>query len=299
MSTPVKIMPPIEVTYAKLTSSNVAETEYGNYAAGTTYALGNRVIVPATHDVWESLANANLGNTPATSPTWWVRVGPTNRMSMFDTSVSSQTTRSGGIDVTVAPGETVDTLALLNVNAASIRVRMTDPTDGVVYDQTTNMIAPISDSSWYMWFFEPIARKDFLLATLPPYGSAAVRVELNDTATAACGVMALGLARKIGEGTLAGARTSIEDYSGKEKDTWGQYQLIERGYSNKASISTIILNNNVDPVSKLLKTRRAKPTLCIASDQYSNLVLFGLISFDITIPYATHSVCNLEIEGLL
>jgi hypothetical protein len=299
MSTPVKIMPPIEVTYAKLTSSNVAETEYGNYAAGTTYALGNRVIVPATHDVWESLANANLGNTPATSPTWWVRVGPTNRMSMFDTSVSSQTTRSGGIDVTVAPGETVDTLALLNVNAATIRVRMTDPTDGVVYDQTTNMIAPISDSSWYMWFFEPIARKDFLLATLPPYGSAAVRVELNDTATAACGVMALGLARKIGEGTLAGARTSIEDYSGKEKDTWGQYQLIERGYSNKASISTIILNNNVDPVSKMLKTRRAKPTLCIASDQYSNLVLFGLISFDITIQYAVHSMCNLEIEDLI
>ena len=299
MATPVKIMPPIDVTYAKLTASNVAETEYGNYAAGTTYALGDRVIVPATHDVWESLAASNTGNTPATSPTWWVRVGPTNRMAMVDASVSSQTTRSGGIDVTVTPGETVDTLALLNVNAATIRVRMTDPTDGVVYDQTTNMIAPISDSSWYMWFFEPIARKDFLLATLPPYGSAAVRVELNDTATAAGGVMALGLARKIGEGTLAGARTSIEDYSGKEKDTWGQYQLIERGYSNKASISTIILNNNVDPVSKMLKTRRAKPTLCIASDQYSNLVLFGLVSFEITIPYSTHSVCNIEVEGLL
>lgn len=299
MATPVKIMPPIDVTYAKLTSSNVAETEYGDYAAGTTYVLGDRVIVPATHDVWESLAASNTGNTPATSPTWWVRVGPTNRMAMVDASVSSQTTRSGGIDVTVTPGETVDTLALLNVNAATIRVRMTDPTDGVVYDQTTNMIAPISDSSWYTWFFEPIARKDFLLATLPPYGSAAVRVELNDTATAACGVMALGLARKIGEGTLAGARTSIEDYSGKEKDTWGQYQLIERGYSNKASISTIILNNNVDPVSKMLKTRRAKPTLCIASDQYSNLVLFGLVSFEITIPYSTHSVCNIEVEGLL
>ena len=299
MTTPVKIMPPIDVSYAKLTASNVAETDYGNYAAGTTYALGDRVIVPATHDVWESLAASNTGNTPATSPTWWVRVGPTNRMAMFDTSVSSQTTKSGGIDVTVTPGETVDTLALLNVNAATIRVRMTDPTDGVVYDQTTSMIAPISDTSWYMWFFEPIARRDFLVAIMPPYGSASVRVELNDTGTAACGVMAMGLARKIGEGTLAGARASIEDYSGKEKDTWGQYQLIERGYSNKASISTIILNNNVDPVSKMLKTLRAKPTLCIASDQYSNLVLFGLISFDITIPYATHSVCNLEIEGLL
>jgi len=41
MATPVKIMPPIDITYAKLTSSNVAETEYGDYAAGTTYALGD------------------------------------------------------------------------------------------------------------------------------------------------------------------------------------------------------------------------------------------------------------------
>ena len=79
----------------------------------------------------------------------------------------------------------------------------------------------------------------------------------------------------------------------------GQYQLIERGYSDKASISTIIMAGMVDPVSKLLKTRRAKPTLCIASDQYSSLVLFGLISFDVTIPYSTHSVCNLEIEGFI
>jgi len=299
MATPVKIMPPIDITYAKLTSSNVAETEYGDYAAGTTYALGDRVIVPATHDVWESLAAGNTGHTPATSPTWWVRVGPTNRMAMVDTSVSSQTTRSGGIDVTVAPGETVDTLALLNVNAATIRVRMTDPVDGVVYDQTTNMVAPVSESSFYTWFFEPIARKDFLVATMPPYGSAAVRVELNDTGTAACGVLALGLARKIGEGVLAGARTGFDDYSGKERDTWGQFQLVERGYSDRMSISTIVAANMLDPVSKLLKGRRAKPTLCIASDFYSSLVMLGIISFEPTISYSTHSVCNIEVEGLL
>lgn len=299
MSAPVKIMPPIDVTYAKLTSSNVAETEYGNYAAGTAYAAGDRVIVPATHDVWESLANANTGNTPATSPTWWVRVGPTNRMSMVDTSVSTQTTRAGGIDVTVTPGETVDMLALLNINAASVRVRMTDPTDGVVYDHTSDMIAPLSESEYFAWFFEPITRIDYLVATLPAYGSAAVRVELIDTGTAACGVMALGLSRKIGEGTLAGARTGITDYSGKVRDTWGQYQIVERGYSNRASISTVVKSNMVDPVKKLLASRRARPTLCIASEQYSSLVLFGLISFDVTIPYPTYAMCDLEIEEII
>lgn len=299
MSTPVKIMPPIDITYAKLTSSNVAEIEYANYAAGTTYAIGARVIVPATHDVWESLAASNTGHTPATSPTWWVRVGPTNRMAMVDTSVSTQTTRAGGIDVTVTPGETVDTLALLNINAASVRVRMTEPTDGVVYDHTIDMIAPPSESEYFAWFFEPITRIDYLVATLPAYGSAAVRVELIDTGTAACGVLALGLSRKIGEGTLAGARTSITDYSGKVRDTWGQYQIVERGYSNRASISTPVKANMVDPVKKLLAARRARPTLCIASDKYSSLVLFGLISFDVTIPYPTYAMCDLEIEEII
>lgn len=299
MSAPVKIMPPIDVTYAKLTASNVAETEYGNYAAGTTYALADRVIVPATHDVWESLAAGNTGNTPATSPAWWVRVGPTNRMAMVDTSVSTQTTRAGGIDVTVTPGETIDTLAMLNINAASVRVRMTDPTDGVVYDHTSDMIAPPSESEYFAWFFEPITRIDYLVATLPAYGSAAVRVELIDTGTAACGVLALGLSRKIGEGTLAGARTSITDYSGKVRDTWGQYQIVERGYSNRASISTVVKSNMVDTVKKLLASRRARPTLCIASDQYSSLVLFGLISFDVTIPYPTYAMCDLEIEEII
>lgn len=299
MTFPVKIVPPIDITYAKLTASNVAETEYGDYAAGTTYALADRVIVPATHDVWESLAAGNTGNTPATSPTWWARVGPTNRMAMVDTSVSTQTSKAGGIDVTVTPGEVVDTLVLLNVNAASVRVRVTDPTDGLVKDETTSMIAPVTDSDWFMWFFEPITRKDFLLSTMPPYGSASVRVELIDTGTASCGVLAMGLSRKIGEGALAGARVGITGYSGKERDTWGQYQLVERGYSNKASISIIVMKNMVDPVAKLLAKRHAKPTLCIASDSYSSLVLFGLVSFETTISYATHSLCNLEIEGLI
>lgn len=299
MTTPVQIVPPIDVTYAKLTSSNVAETEYGNYAAGTTYALGDRVIVPATHDVWESLAASNTGHTPATNPTWWVRVGPTNRMSMFDTSVSSQTTRSGGIDVTVTPGEVVDTVALLNISAASARVRMTDPVDGLVYDTTTDLTAPISDGNWYAWFFEPVERRDYLLASLPAYGSAEIRIELIDTGVAACGVAALGMARNVGLGAALGARVSIDDYSRKEKDQWGQYQLDQRGYSRRASLSTLVPAEQVDAACRLMTQRRAKPTMCIASSRYSSLILFGLISFEVIIEYTTHAQCNLEIEGLL
>ena len=298
MSVPIDIVGPIDISFAKLTSSNVAENEYGDYSAVTTYGLGDRVIVPATHDVWESLAASNAGHAPASSPAWWSRVGPTNRMAMVDRSISSQTTRSGGIDVTVSPGETIDRLVLLNVDTASARVRMTDPVDGVVFDQTFDMIAPVSEADFYAWCFEPIERKDFLVVTLPPYGSADVRVELIDSGVAACGVLALGLARKIGEGTLAGARIGFDDYSGKTRNTWGEFELVERGYSDKASISTIIKRDMVDPVSKMLKRRSAKPTICIASNYYSSLVLYGLISFDVTIPYYTHSLCNIEVEGL-
>ena len=81
---------------------------------------------------------------------------------------------------------------------------------------------------------------------------------LTTFATAVRGDGAVRPARSVNQYATP-AQTSIEDYSGKEKDTWGQYQLIERGYSNKASISTIILNNNATPSARCLRRAGQNP----------------------------------------
>lgn len=74
------IIRPIEITDAILTSSNVPEATQTAYSAGTTYGSGTLVGEFAAVDgqpqtIYKSLQAGNLGNTPASSPTWWQRLG--------------------------------------------------------------------------------------------------------------------------------------------------------------------------------------------------------------------------------
>jgi hypothetical protein len=72
-----RLIRPIAVTDATLTSSTVPEAVVTEYASGTTYAAGDiRGVTTGTAQiVYQSLQAANLGNTPASSPTWWKVLG--------------------------------------------------------------------------------------------------------------------------------------------------------------------------------------------------------------------------------
>lgn len=72
-----RIVRPITITDAMLTSCSVPETVVTEYAAGTTYALGDiRGVTTGTAQVvYQSLQAANTGNPPASSPTWWKKLG--------------------------------------------------------------------------------------------------------------------------------------------------------------------------------------------------------------------------------
>lgn len=74
----MRVTPPVEITAAKLTSSTAAEPHApAAYNGATTYAYGDIVSVAADYSIYESLAAANTGNTPSTSPRWWRKLGPT------------------------------------------------------------------------------------------------------------------------------------------------------------------------------------------------------------------------------
>lgn len=74
-----RIIRPIEITDAILTSSNVPETVAATYSGATTYALADRVgLAPvdgAAQLIYESLSAGNIGNPlpvpPATSTAFW------------------------------------------------------------------------------------------------------------------------------------------------------------------------------------------------------------------------------------
>lgn len=73
-----RIVRPLTVDDAMLTSSTVPETTVTAWAGGTTYADGDiRGVSGANNSqvVYESLQGSNTGNTPASSPDWWKELG--------------------------------------------------------------------------------------------------------------------------------------------------------------------------------------------------------------------------------
>lgn len=122
---------PTIITDAMLHSSTVPETDHSEYAAGTTYAEGDYCIVAADHTIYQSLQSANTGNTPSTSPTWWLNCGKTNRWKAFDDKVASQASQTTSLSWTIAPGM-ADSIDIQNIEATDLSI--------VMADQNTNLI---------------------------------------------------------------------------------------------------------------------------------------------------------------
>lgn len=301
MSKPVRVIKSLAVTDSNLTATSLTEADHAAWSSGTTYAAGDRVILTSTHKIYESLQAANTNKSPTTEPLWWVEVGPTNRWKCFDLSSTTQTVVDAADYYEITPGQAINAVALINISGIlTVRIRLTDPDWGVVYDKTAELIDSPSEASWYAWFFEPRTEQtQFVASDLPSYPNAVLRVDVTSSGTAYIGALVLGNERYIGTGVQRGVRMSIQDYSRKERNQWGDTVLTQRAYAKRVSFPMFILNSELDNTFNLLADLRATPCLWIGSDSFGSLSVFGFYNtFDITISYSNHSDCTLDIEGL-
>jgi hypothetical protein len=165
---------------------------------------------------------------------------------------------------------------------------------------TTDLLPTISESSWYAWFFEPRnARQYFVALDLPSYPTATLRIDLAAIGAAYVGAIVFGYQRQIGRGVNFGARLGIQDYSRKERNAFGDVQLVQRAYALRNSLSMLVDNAELDNTARLLAELRSTPCLWIASSLYESLVIFGFYNnFEMLISYPHYSECSLDIEGL-
>jgi len=287
---------------AVLASSNVLETDYAAYDPAHAYAAGEYAIVVAAnvHKVYQSLQAANTGHPPATSSTWWLDSGATNRWKMFDALVGSQTSNADNIAVVFNALGRADSVALLNMSAGSVHITMTDAVDGVVYDQTISVISDSGIQDAYAYCFEPIIRKtDLAVTNLPPYSNASIAVTLADAgATVKCGECVVGLSRNVGD-TQYGATVGIQDYSIKSADAFGNFTITQRAFAKRADFIVWVAGGSVDALQTFLASLRATPIVYVGIDTYGATIVYGFFKdFSIAIAYPTESICTIQIEGL-
>lgn len=302
MSEQLTVVRPIDVTPAMLVSSSVPETDHPEWAAGTTYATGQRVIVLATHKVYQSTADGNVGNDP-TAPVSikWVEVGSTNRWKAFDKSVSTQVKQATSISYRIKPGSAITSVNLLNLTGAtSARVRVVAPGEVTVYDKTVALARTPVETGWWAWFFgDRRTPTQVLLQDLPSYPTADILIDIEGTADLGVGVIILGQLRRFSLGVKMGARVGIQDYSTKSRNDFGDVIVVERAFAKRANFSMLLTAGEVDALHLFLSGVRATPCLWIATQRYESTTVYGFYkNFDIVISYAMYSDCDLELEGL-
>jgi len=297
----MRIVTPLPITSANLTASNVTIAETA-WTAGT-YTTGTQRYVGTT--LYEVIASPSTSDSPtagiiATPPTWKT-IGAIGRYKMFDNVISTQTTRTGTIVVTVDPSQVINAAAFFGLSGNTINVTVNDPTEGQVYNETKTLQDNTLITDWYAYFFESVYQlTDAVFTDLPSYLNATITVTIDAGAAAAkCGEMVIGRQSLLGVSNF-GTSVSIQDYSIKTTDEFGNVIIQERAYSKRADYDVTVETSRVATVQKLLADIRTTPTVFIGEEDKPETVVYGFYkSFNIVISTPSISDCSIEVEGLV
>lgn len=299
----MNIIRPISISNMVLTGSSLGETDYAAWASGTTYALAARVVVLATHSVYESVQAGNLNHAPNTDDgTWWVRVGATNKWRAFDRVIGDPATSASTITYELTMPSLVNAIAFFGLTGAELHVTVTDGTDGLVYDRTVPLLNNEGVVSWYAYFFEPVIQLDeVLLSDLPAYSSATIDISITPTGgVAAAGEVVPGATQPLGV-TVYGTEIGITDYSRKERDAFGNPYVVERAYAKLVDFDFMVDTPKAATVAKTLAQYRASPVVFYgAVDVSFGTTVYGYYrEFRINLANPAVSYGSMLVEGLV
>lgn len=298
----MRVIKSIETTDAILTYSNIPEDEYPLWVSGTSYTALDKVIY--NHKIYERIVTGVGTTPPDLDQANWLDKGYTNRFRMFDNIISSVSSRVGGIEFTLTPNQVVNGIALLNVNASLVRVVMTDPVFGVIYDKTKGLRSSSEVTDYYSYFFAPLVNlgdlNTAIFLDLPNSPTSTITVYVTSgTGLVEVGEVVYGLQSVVGR-TNYGTSIGIKSYSRKEVDEFGTVTVVKRKNSKYADYDVDIDNINLAQVQRLFSDIDSVPCVFIGNPEMEELIVYGFYSdFKATISFPTVSKCTLRVEGLV
>lgn len=301
----MRVIPPLEITAARLTSSTVAEPDAGEalWVAAASYALDTVVIRPTTHRKYQNLQAGVDAGAPEDSPLRWLDIGPTNKFAMFDLLRNSQTMAASPMTVVLAPGKRITALALIGMEAQTATVTMTVGAE-VVYTATKNLYKRLT-TTWTQYFFNEFStQKNIVLFDLPLYSGAAIEITLaSTTGTVKCGGCVIGSAVFIGE-VQHDAESDELNFSKIDRTVSGTAILQPRRSVPKTQQTLFIDKELVNQVRDLRTSLNAVPAVWSGLDDpddgyFDALLVLGIHKqFSINLAHPEVAKINLTLEEI-
>ena len=250
---------PVTVTEALLVSTNVPEDDGPEWDAGTTYNIGDRVILGALHKVYESAVASNSGADPSTTPANWLEVGATNGRRAFDRRLSAPTAKAGDIQFVVQPDTLVRAVGVVGAKAASATVRVKN-TSGDTLVERTQTLADYSEmiDALTMVLTPPDTREFAIFEDIICQPGNQIEIVIGDgSGQAEVSEVVLGDVVQIGD-ALFDTETGVEDFSDFNEDQFGNVDIVERGYRDIIDFPVSVKTADAGRIKKRLTAIRAK-----------------------------------------
>lgn len=280
-----KLIRPITITDAMVTANNVTETDATEWLAATAFTVGQTCMVTttangaatATHAVYTA-NGSTTGDDPtlateSTPSADWTFTRYTNAWKMFDRSYQSQTINADTIEVEIAPGTMVTSVALLNLEAGIVTVEQT----GSGYSETFDLVSHVV-TSWWEYFTEvPIRTGDLVVSNIPPYANETLTITIDNTGDdAKCGVLVVGKSKFLGA-TQWEANRSINDYSIATEAVDGSISLTQGAFSKRLNVEFRVPEGYESEATRILEYYRATPLVFVGSEDYSMSIIYGFL----------------------
>lgn len=299
----MKIIKPTVITDAMLVSSSVPEPDVGeeSWVATKAYIAGNVVIRATTHRKYERKTAGTTSKPPEADAVNWFDAGPTNRWAMFDRKVGTVTRSAESLVVVVRPGA-VSGLGALELTGRELKVTLTvSPGGAVAYTRTVSLDGSLIGSVYDWLFGDHEQLTDTVMTDLPQhFPNGELTIELTGTSGVGIGVLQVGQVLEIGR-TKRGASVGIADFSKKERDVFGNFDVLERDWSKTSSYQVLTAASDFNKIYRRLASIRATPCIYIGNDQvgFEPMFTYGFYKdFGITVDYFHSHLLNIEIEGL-
>lgn len=224
---------------------------------------------------------------------------------MFDQVVGTSTIATTSLTTVYAPGSIFNSVALINVDAAVIKITVRDGLSGPVVYENTAGLSGNNVTNWYDYFFlDPLLKRtQVVFSGIPPYINAHITIELSNSLGIQVSVaqVVAGDLASLGK-TQYGATAGIVDYSIKQTDEFGNTTFVKRAFSKRLNAQFFLENTDLNRVHAYLASIRATPAVWVASEdsKYEEaLVVYGFYKeFSLDISYLNNSLYSIEIEGL-
>lgn len=302
------VLPPLTVTPAMLTASSIAEPASGEteWSAGVTHTLGATVVDSTLHKKYECLATIYSSTPPYLDTTHWKDVGPNNRWAMFDTLRNSASSATTSFYVTITPGQSINSLALLQVEATRILVTATSVAyngGGTPFYTNDINMAVRTTSGWFDYFFGGMVtgRPSTIMFDIPEHSDVVLHITFYGE-TATCGACVIGNYVNLGW-TQPGATVEALNFSTFDRDLLGNSTLVPRRSVPKTMQTIYAKAADIESIVAVRNTLNAVPAVwsglndSLDDNYFELLLILGFYrSFTIDIDNPAYIKIDLELE---